>query len=344
MVREVSSLAWLGLVAAVAGGRSLTAQVADERFPSERRRGEVVYRSPADSTLLNATLVLPREPGPHPGVVLLSVADTRAFVDALAREGYAVLSPVRRGFVDVDPLLEATFQDLAGDVDAALDYLGGRPDVRGEEIALVAQAHDTPPAMLSVAASERVIPLVLLAPPVDPGVEEFRRAQLWLARRAGWSSRELAALDRYVERISEVVLSDELPYAKAYRLTQLRSRSTVGLPRNAEFPADQRQARFFASPLWSDRLRFEPGAVLSELRSPVLILVGDEEANTPVVEYMDAVRRALAGAPTRDGTVCLLPGRTRHAFTTQSIRAVTEWLDATRSHGTPSVCLDTGLR
>ena len=295
--------------------------------PAPYRTEQVSYWSEQDSTFLTAWLSLPPGSGPQPGVVVLSSAGTERLVDRFVGDGYAVLMPTPCGFVTVEPLLRATFSDLAGDVLAALDYLGSRAEVDAEVLGLIAQADATAPAMLSAVSSEEPVPLILLAPLAFPGVETFRLEQRWLAERVGAGAADLQALDQYVGRIAEIVLGESAPYMRAYRLASLRAGSTVQLPRNnAAFPAGERQMHFFASPLWRDQLAFEPEAVLARLGSPVLVLIGAEDPNTPMDAYLAAVRRGLSTASTRDATVCVIPGRTRHTFTEEGVTAIADWL------------------
>ena len=49
-------------------------------------------------------------------------------VDRLVDEGYAVLTPALRGFVSVEPLLRATYADLAGDARQAFEALPTRAE------------------------------------------------------------------------------------------------------------------------------------------------------------------------------------------------------------------------
>ena len=294
---------------------------------ARHRTEQVSYWNEQDSTFLTASLTLPAGSGSRPGVVLLSGAGTVRLVDRFVEDGYAVLIPVPRGFVAVEPLLRATYSDLAGDVQAALAYLGSRAEVDAGALALVAQADVTAPAMLSVVSSEKPVPLVLLAPPAFSGVETFRLQQRGLAERGGAGAAHLQALDQYVRRLAEVVLGERTPYMREYRLVSLRAGSTVQLPRNnAAFPSDERQMHFFSSPLWHDQFAFEPEVVLAQLGSPVLVLIGEEDPNTPMNAYLDAVRRGLSAASTRDATVCLIPGRTRHTFTEDGVAAIGDWM------------------
>jgi dienelactone hydrolase len=285
----------------------------------------VTYRNARDDTRLSAMLAVPNGAGHHPGVVLLSIAGTDPLVERLVADGYVVLTPERRGFVSVEPLLRATYDDLADDVRAAVDFLRNREEVDGAAVALVAQADDAPPTLLA-AASDAALPLVLLAPPVFSGTETFRLEQRAQAERAGMGRDGLEALDDYVGRIAEIALSDAPPYVREYRLQGLRAGSSVQLPRSAAFPSDERQAHFFASPLWHDRLAFEPGAVLARLRAPVLVLIGADDADTPMDDWLAAVRAGLAGSSSTDVTVCRISGRTRHTFTPEGVRALSEWL------------------
>ena len=321
-VRTVRTVLPAALAVALSGPSAVA------QMPASRAVEAVSYTNPVDGTRLTGWLALPGTAGPHPGIVVLSIAGTDPLVDRLVDDGYAVLTPERRGFVDVEPLLRATYVDLSQDVLAALDFLRSRDEVDPGALVLIAQGDDTPPAMLAVVASAPAIPLVLLAPPALSGVETFRLEQRGAALRDRARPDELEALDRYVEGIAEVVLGESEPYLRAYRLESLRSGSPVQLPRSAAFPSDERQMHFFASPLWHDRLAFEPREVFARLRARVLVLIGSEDANTPMEEYLASVRSGLEAGPTTDATVCLLPGRTRHAFTEEGVSAIAEWLSA----------------
>jgi pimeloyl-ACP methyl ester carboxylesterase len=287
---------------------------------------QVTYRNARDSTYLSATLTMPMGPGPHQAVILLTVAGTGALVGPLTSAGYAVLEPLRRGFVRVEPLLQATYSILATDVDAAIAYLRSQPDIDGSRLSMIAQADDGPPAILSAVGAP--MPLVLLAPPGFPGKEVFRLEQMGTAEREGFQAAELQALERHVNLIADVVLGESSPAQREYRLQVLMAGARTRLPYNAAFPNDDRQIHFFASPLWYDRLAFDPERALSRLSSPVLVLIGMEDPNTPFNAYLAALRRGLSAASVSDATVCLIQGRTRHSFTEPEVEAIVRWLRA----------------
>jgi pimeloyl-ACP methyl ester carboxylesterase len=317
-MRRASLLLISGLAAALAHGPA-SAQ-------TPYRTEEVIYPNVLDSTYLTGTLALPSRGGPFRGVVLMSIAGTDPLVQRLTGLGYAVLVPIRRGFVAVEPLLQATYEDLANDGLAAVDYMRARPDVVDEVVSLIGQGDDAGPAMMAAAASADAIPLVLLGPPGFPGTEVFRQEQHGLAVRQGRRPAELEALDRYIAQIAEIALTERSTYLKEYRLQELISASEIQLPYNAAFPAGADQPHFFASPLWHDRLALDPERVLSRLHGPVLVLIGVEDLDTPIDEYLEAIERGLASATTNDRTVCLLQERTRHHFSDETVRIVGGWL------------------
>ena len=318
-------LSWLlGVVLVAVRVSPLRAQGTAAQYATE----QVFYRNAQDSTYLTATLALPRGAGPHAGLVLLSIAGTNELVEHLTALGYAVLLPNRRGFVEVEPLLQSTYQDLADDALAALSYLRARPDVDDRALAVIGQSDDAPPAMMAAVSSPEAFPLVLLAPPGFPGTEMFRQEQRGLAETDGARPEQLEALDRFVTQIASTVLSESTASTREYRLQLLMGSSTVSLPYNAAFPNDERQIHFFATPLWHDRLAFEPENVLARLPGPVLLMIGNEDASTPLLEYLAAVRRGLSAGAVQDASVCLVQGRTRHSFTRPEIEAIGTWLRA----------------
>jgi hypothetical protein len=223
--------------------------------------------------------------------------------------------------------------------------LRARPEVDARAIGVIGQADDAPPALVAAAALPDVIPMVLMAPPGFPGREIFRLEQHELAEVDGRRASELDALDRFVGQISDIVLEESTSFRRAFRLQSLMSSSDVRLPYNAAFPSDERQVHFFASPLWHDRLAFDPVAALGRLHAPVLVLIGNEDPTTPLLPYLSAVRGGLTDARTSDATVCLITGRTRHTFSSDAVEAIVRWLGervgarATEQPAPPRGCL-----
>ena len=111
------------------------------RVDTERR--EDVRFSNGDVQLAG-TLITPTTQGPHPAVILVhaSGAEDREyllpFARFLIRHGMAVLGYDKRGVgASTGDWNKASFDDLAGDVVAAFEYLKSRSDIRRAEIGML---------------------------------------------------------------------------------------------------------------------------------------------------------------------------------------------------------------
>jgi pimeloyl-ACP methyl ester carboxylesterase len=141
------------------------------------------------------------------------------------------------------------------------------------------------------------------------------------------------------------VIEEKSPLAREYRLETVIGGSDVRLPHNAAFPDDETQVHVFSSPWWADFIAFQPEPALGALHAPTLLLIGEEDPFVPLDRYLAAARRELGAARTRDAVVCLLPGRTRQAFSDTTVAVIADWL-ADRFAGRggagpapPKVCL-----
>jgi len=339
------------LVLALAGTAAAAPASGQEAPPPAGVRTEqVTYQNPDDGMALAGALTLPPGDGPFPAVALLSIADTEGLVGRLASLGFAVLRPERRGMTATDRLLDASYQDLADDARAALALLASRPEVDREALGLLGQGDDSPAALLAGVGSPPPAFLILVSTTGLPGTESFGIEQRRLGEERRWSPEALDALDGYVERLAVIVLDDISPAARAVSLTALLE-SGQGLPRSAAFPLTaEGQALFFGSRVWHDRLAFQPAEALARVSAPVLVLTGLEDVFTPVEAHLPPIRRALEAAPSGDVTVCVLPGRTRHAFSPEALDVIGRWLAARagRERGgpagreAPEACLDEG--
>lgn len=286
---------------------------------------EQVRFSSRDGTSLGAVLTVPESGSARVGVVLYTLAAADALIDELVGHGYAVLQPQRRGLTSVEPLLQATFQDLADDVHAAVEYLGSRPELGEAPVAVIAQYDDTPAALIAAVADP--LPLVLLSPPAFPGTETFRLEQRAVGISHGHSPEALDELDEYVDRLTGVVLSEPSQALREYRLRAFLDQSGVQLPRAVNFTlTEEGQVHFLTSPWFFDRFAFQPSEIVSRLAGLTLILIGLDDTSTPLERYLPTTWSALAAAPTRQAALCLVKGRTRHGFSPGVVAVIGKWL------------------
>lgn len=295
--------------------------------PSYADYEAVTFSNPVDGMPLVARLALPAGEAPFPGMVLLSLAGVEEMIGRLTRLGWAVLLPERRGIATIEHLLRASFEDMANDVRAALRYLRSRPEIDAMTVGLVAQGGETMAGMLAAIEPPTPAFVALLSTTGLPGDEAFRIEQRRIAEARSYDADALAALDDYVLRLSEIMMSEPSPGLRAFRTRALMAEADVVLPINAAFPPNpEDQVRFFASTWWRDFFLFTPTNALARMRSPVIVILGMDDPLLPYEAHLPAVERGLAEASTADVTVCVLPGRVQHTLSPMTSAVVEGWL------------------
>jgi len=287
----------------------------------------VLYRNEEDGAPLEASLHLPEGPGPHPAVVVLSLAGVGDLVERMRAAGWAVMVPVRRGTAGApERLLEASFQDLAADVQAARAHLAEQPEVDADRVGLVAQGGETVVGTLAAGGSDAPAFLVLLSARGIPGSETFRHQQRASAETRGLAPEEARELDGLAARLMEVVRADGGTDFGAYRIRGLLEAAGVRPHQSSSLPAElEGQVEFFSSVWWRDHVVVDPAALLARLRIPTLIVLGTQPSDR-LGRNLPPVRRGLEEAPTADATLCVVEGRVEHAFPPSALEAVEGWL------------------
>lgn len=288
----------------------------------------VDYLAPRGDVALTATLDAPPGDGPHPGLVLLTLAGVEDLRARLVAEGWAVLVPELRGMGGAPELqLRASFGDLAGDVSAALAWLRSQPAVDGGRVGLVAQGGETPVATLAAVASPEPAFLVLLSARGLPGDSIFRVTQRRGAARRGLTPDEAFELDRIVDRLATVIRTSRDPFQAARRVRVVLAAAPVLPHQPSSFPSSREgQVRFFSSRWWKDHFTFAPDTVLARVAVPTLVVQGLDGGAAPVDENHGAVARALAAAPSPEVTLCRVEGSVEHGLPEPVVEAMAGWL------------------
>lgn len=294
---------------------------------------DVTYPGGAEGVTLAATLTTPEGAGPHPAVVLISGsgpqnrnAETPGFdighkpflvlADYLTRRGIAVLRYDERGIGrSTGSLAGLTSEDLAGDVQAGLDYLRSRSDLKLGKLGLVGHSEGGLIApMLAARSGSAVDFLVLLAGPSVRG-DEIIAEQVERLALANDRSPEKAAEQRAAqERILAAVTQAPDSAAAAERVRAVLKEEGVD--------AGEASARMLTSPWYRRFLSYNPRPALRKLGVPVLALYGTKDVQVPADQNAPAARDALANDP--DATVKVLPGL-NHLFQTAETGSPNEY-------------------
>lgn len=157
---------------------------------------DVTFENTRDGVTLAATLTLPRTPGTHPAVILISGSGAQdrdetlmehkpflVLADYLSRRGIAVLRYDDRGFgQSTGDFSVATPEDFARDASAAVDFLKRHSRIDAANIELVGHSEGGLVAPLVAADRDDVAFIVLMAGPGVDGATTLSSQSAAMAR------------------------------------------------------------------------------------------------------------------------------------------------------------------
>jgi uncharacterized protein len=257
---------------------------------------------------LAGTLISPTTHGKHPAIILVhgSGAEDREyllpFARFLIRRGIAVFGYDKRGVGESKgDWRTASFEDLAGDVVAAFEYLKTRSDIDRSQIGLLgfSQAGWIMP-LAAIRAKDIAFLISISGAGISPAETTFDETR-----------NEMAVAGRKPETIQQIVNVMKLQYEfaqtgrgwDAYAAGRSALVARIG-GAPSSFPGTTND------PYWrSVRLTYfyDPAPALSQLKIPILALFGELDNNIVAEKNKSAWEVALAAAGNRDYTLTILP-------------------------------------
>jgi uncharacterized protein len=282
------------------------------------------------SLVLAGTLILPPWPGPHPVVVTITGSGPqdrdnaaaelpeyrpyRQLAEALAQVGIATLRYDDRGVgKSSGDITTATPAELATDVEAALSYLTGTPDIDAGRIALLGHSEGASVAAMVAARNPKIVAVVALAGPalsgatlqeqtlkkLAPAMAAKEMAAFALTRRGDWTGLE--------EHLTQVIL-DQL-----HTLPEEGQDAIGDLEAAARAQAAIAVEQVYRNPRYLFTMTYDPAEDWRRVRTPVLALYAQHDDLVTAAQNKPALAAALADAGNQDFTIDLVTG-VNHLF------------------------------
>lgn len=256
---------------------------------------------------LAGTLITPNAGGRYPAIILVHGSGpanrdwTLPFARFLIRQGIAVLTYDKRGVGgSTGDWKTASFDDLAGDVVAAFEYLKTRSDIDSAQIGLlgVSQAGWVMP--LAAIRANDIAFLISVSGPGVPGAEttiDHARAEMTASGMPPQAVEQIVGLMELQYRFARTGEGwDE--YAAARRPLAARMGPSDTFPGTPDHPYWQMIRRLYF---------YDPAPTLQQLRLPILALFGELDNNILAEKNKAAWEAALEAGPNRDYTLQILP-------------------------------------
>jgi pimeloyl-ACP methyl ester carboxylesterase len=289
---------------------------------------EVTYANPRAGVAIAGTLSLPRTPGPHPAVLLITgsgpqdrdefVAGHRPFLvlaDHLTRAGIAVLRADDRGIgKSTGDFKDATTADFADDALAGVEFLKTRREVDATRIGLVGHSEGGLVAPMVAAKSTDVAFVVLMAGVGVPADELLALQSKLLMKAEGANDGIITANEEMQRRMFAIVREDPDPDSAARKMKALGEELAAKLAAEdsttAAFVAESIEGgiRMVNTKWFRYLLTIDPAVALRQVKAPVLAVNGALDLQVEPKQNLPAIEKALREGGNKDVTVVEMPG------------------------------------
>lgn len=311
------------------------------------RQEEVTFKN--GEVNLAGTLTLPQSGGPFPAVVLISGSGQqdrneevmgfpafRLIADHLTRSGIAVLRYDDRGIGgSTGDVANATSEDFATDVIAAVTLLKSRTDINPKQIGLLGHSEGGIIApMVASRAPQDIAFVIMLAGPGLPGDAVLLQqvGDILAAQGATQSEIDQARADQ--KRLMEVIRTGQgLAELQAEWLKKVQEqiaalpdeqKKALGDLDKAAQDAVAMQTAQATNPWIKFFITYDPVPALEQLQVPVLALFGGKDVQVKAEPNAQAVQAALEKGKNGRGTVKTYPGA-NHLFQPAKSGSIAEY-------------------
>jgi uncharacterized protein len=285
------------------------------------REPAVFFPSAGDSLRLAGKLVLPSGRGPFPAVVFVAGSDPetrdvwQVEARALATRGVASLLYDKRGGGESLGASHdlASWDDLAGDVAGAVQYLRSRPDIDPRRIGLIGQSQGTWIIAKAAARDSGIAFLVNISGSGISAAEQETYRTGALMQADSFSAADIARARAFQQQKFRVARTGVGWEALDSTMKRLRADSVKWFPGYGTGAA----ARSLAVLRLYGVLQFnyDPTRDLRRIRVPVYVIMGENDRVFPPATVIERMRAALHAGGNDQLTSIIIPNA-GHALTT----------------------------
>ncbi len=245
---------------------------------------------------LSGSLIVPAGKGPFPAVVLIQGAGpeprsaSRFMAEVFVQNGIAALTYDKRGVGESSGDWQtSSFEALAGDAVAGVNYLLTQPEISKSHVGLMGSSQGGWIAPMAAQLSPNIsFVIVKSAAGVTPERQELERTERLMHERGFSAAETQDALELYQQMIDYAFTGNGWEQLSAAQ--EKASHENWG--GYGIFPRDSWWFKFIKL-----NFRHDPIPVLQKLHCPVLVIFGGKDPDLPVDLSVLNVNKALASAP-----------------------------------------------
>jgi uncharacterized protein len=314
--------------------------------PFPYSEAEVEFKNESADVTLAGTLTIPETHGPHPAVVLISGSGPQdrdhslmghkpftVVADYLSRRGIAVLRYDDRGTAkSTGKFSEASSEDFADDVSAAVEFLKKHDSIDPEKIGLV--GHSEGGLIAPIVANKRddIAFVCLLAGTGVDGAEITLSQTEAMLKTAGIDEDEIKLVLNINAAVIDVAINskpeDDITEAIDKKVDKILETLSEDIREEARKNIQQ-GIKVSMSRLTSRWMRFflshDPRTALRQIKCPVLFVIGSKDVQVVPEVNVPEVKKALTESGNKDFKIVELEGL-NHLFQKCETGSMDEYL------------------
>jgi pimeloyl-ACP methyl ester carboxylesterase len=288
---------------------------------------DITFENKKDNITLAGTLSLPKKEGTFPVVLLISGSGPQnrdeellghkpflVLSDYLTRNGIAVLRFDDRGTaLSEGNFKSATSLDFASDVEAGIQYLKTRKEIKNNKIGLIGHSEGGMIAPIIASKSKDVDFIVLLAGTGVTGEEILLLQQELIGRVSGISEKDLLRSKNTNKGAFEIVKKATSQEEMIKELTFYFEKIIKETP-ETEKPKEVKEEEYvkmmvdeLSNPWMQFFIKYNPAVSLNKVKCPVLAINGEKDLQVPAKINLEAIKKALDKGKNKKSTVMELP-------------------------------------
>lgn len=288
---------------------------------------DITFENKKDNITLAGTLSLPKKEGTFPVVLLISGSGPQnrdeellghkpflVLSDYLTRNGIAVLRFDDRGTaLSEGNFKSATSLDFASDVEAGIQYLKTRKEIKNNKIGLIGHSEGGMIAPIIASKSKDVDFIVLLAGTGVTGEEILLLQQELIGRVSGISEKDLLRSKNTNKGAFEIVKKATSQEEMIKELTFYFEKIIKETP-ETEKPKEVKEEEYvkmmvdeLSNPWMQFFIKYNPAVSLDKVKCPVLAINGEKDLQVPAKINLEAIKKALDKGKNKKSTVMELP-------------------------------------
>lgn len=288
---------------------------------------DITFENKKDNITLAGTLSLPKKEGTFPVVLLISGSGPQnrdeellghkpflVLSDYLTRNGIAVLRYDDRGTaLSEGNFKSATSLDFASDVEAGIQYLKTRKEIKNNKIGLIGHSEGGMIAPIIASKSKDVDFIILLAGTGVTGEEILLLQQELIGRVSGISEKDLLRSKNTNKGAFEIVKKATSQEEMIKELTFYFEKIIKETP-ETEKPKEVKEEEYvkmmvdeLSNPWMQFFIKYNPAVSLDKVKCPVLAINGEKDLQVPAKINLEAIKKALDKGKNKKSTVMELP-------------------------------------